>query len=647
MAWSGIARTIRVAPTGADFSTVQAAADVAMPGDEVVIAPGIYREEVRIPRSGGPGRPIVFRGEKNGRAVIRGSERWTNVWKRLPGTAPVWKSLIDKTVLRTDFNPYVLPMSLGGRDKSYPVRPLAVTNGLDTLAPMTLGQIFINGKPMTEVCRASDLKATPDSWMVSYDGTSVWVCRSEMRPDDLVEWSVRGRVFCSARRGVKHIVIDGLAFEHCANQGPFPQVGMVDLRSGSQWTVRNCYMRYAKSIGLSVGSETWVPECLLDVPEGDRRHMLATGNRILENVISDCGVSGIAGWKTKDLEIRGNLVERNGIGDFLHSTSTNVFWEEQAGIKLHCGNAFIAGNIVRDNDACGIWLDTGFDRARITGNAVIGNLRGGIFLESDYGRALVDNNVIAQSRPFTGFYLGDGLYSHNGSLVTVAHNLFLENGGHGINFRTLWGKRQIISRGGAMMDCATVSNRFFNNIFYMNARGALCLAPTNRFSFGTVSEGNLYVEPGARRDFSSLAPFRFCGYNIGGGHKQLYDRVCAVDHESVPSFDVWREQGCPAVARVWKAISGLDASSRILSGVEFKVFSQRLIMNMRLSEDFRKLHVPAVDGIDSDFDGKPYPQAGRPVCPGPFQDWNAFEAGGWHHRSVAPRKWRNAKENGK
>ena len=28
-------------------------------------------------------------------------------------------------------------------------------------------------------------------------------------------------------------------------------------------------------------------------------------------------------------------------------------------------------------------------------------------------------------------------------------------------------------------------------------------------------------------------------------------------------------------------------------------------------------------------------------------DWNAFEAGGWHHRSVTPRKWRNAKENGK
>ncbi|MBX3698374.1 MAG: right-handed parallel beta-helix repeat-containing protein [Dokdonella sp.] len=71
-------RTLYVSPTGSDTNsgllpgsplrTVQRAADLAMAGDLVLIAPGIYREAVSLPRSGTPSQPIVFRGD--GSAVV-------------------------------------------------------------------------------------------------------------------------------------------------------------------------------------------------------------------------------------------------------------------------------------------------------------------------------------------------------------------------------------------------------------------------------------------------------------------------------------------------------------------------------------------------------------------------------------------------
>ena len=67
------------------FRSISAAAAVARAGDEVIVAPGIYREYVD-PKRGGidDDRRIVYRSEERGKAVITGAEQ-VKGWTRYQG----------------------------------------------------------------------------------------------------------------------------------------------------------------------------------------------------------------------------------------------------------------------------------------------------------------------------------------------------------------------------------------------------------------------------------------------------------------------------------------------------------------------------------------------------------------------------------
>ena len=73
---------IYVSPDGSDMlrgrslesavATIQRAAELAIPGDTVLIAPGTYRERVRVRRGGRPGAPVVFRAAEPGSVLVTG-----------------------------------------------------------------------------------------------------------------------------------------------------------------------------------------------------------------------------------------------------------------------------------------------------------------------------------------------------------------------------------------------------------------------------------------------------------------------------------------------------------------------------------------------------------------------------------------------
>ncbi|MBR6216359.1 MAG: hypothetical protein IKQ84_08110, partial [Spirochaetaceae bacterium] len=67
------------------FSKIQQAAKIAEPGDEVIVAPGIYREWVNPKNGGTEKKRIVYRSEKPLAAHITGAEELKN-WKKVSGS---------------------------------------------------------------------------------------------------------------------------------------------------------------------------------------------------------------------------------------------------------------------------------------------------------------------------------------------------------------------------------------------------------------------------------------------------------------------------------------------------------------------------------------------------------------------------------
>lgn len=95
--FSGIlyAGTIHVSPDaqiGGDgsqnnpFAKIQTALDKAMPGDTVELAPGVYYEHVKFPRSGEYKKPIRLNGPKT--AIIDGVEKFEQKWEKIPQYGP-------------------------------------------------------------------------------------------------------------------------------------------------------------------------------------------------------------------------------------------------------------------------------------------------------------------------------------------------------------------------------------------------------------------------------------------------------------------------------------------------------------------------------------------------------------------------------
>ena len=78
------------------FRRIGDAARIAQPGDEVLVAPGVYREYVDPQNAGMPDARITYRSTEPLGAVITGAEE-VKSWKPYKGN--VWVCRIDNTVV--------------------------------------------------------------------------------------------------------------------------------------------------------------------------------------------------------------------------------------------------------------------------------------------------------------------------------------------------------------------------------------------------------------------------------------------------------------------------------------------------------------------------------------------------------------------
>ena len=430
--------TIVVAPRGADdapgtdespLRTISAAADRAMPGDTILVRAGIYRERVAPPRGGMPGKPIIYRGEKLGTVVLRGSNEWKPAWQsHQPGVvfATPRDDLFDDDVYVDSANPFLVELASTPHERDGKPESERYDRG-DPELIYRCGQVMVNGKPWQQRPFLSEVETRPGTWTfvpgTEDGGGRIYINFGTLDPvQQQVEISTRRRIFAPHIRGLGHIHVEGFVMEHCGNQYPtnfwntpkWSQAGAFGLRGGHHWIVRNNVIRYANTIALDLGSGGG---------DNERERAQVGGapfgadNLIEKNWFLDNGSAAIIGSGSQRVVIRGNVILRNNTFRF-----NGPKRYEHAGIKFHyVRDGLIEDNYVADNPLSeGIWLDNQFPGTRVTRNVVVNNGARGIFLEmSDYkfDAVLVDHNISVGNR-------GIQFYVHDASGSTVMHNLF-------------------------------------------------------------------------------------------------------------------------------------------------------------------------------------------------------------------------------
>jgi Right handed beta helix region/Protein of unknown function (DUF1565) len=588
------------------FKTISRAAELAEPGDTVLVHEGVYRERVAPARGGEEERPIIYAAAPGETVVIKGSDVWRPEWQSVPEHPHIY---------RGQLNPQIFP----GID------PYRIALKAAPISGMTLGQVFVDGKPFLEVGDRENLIALPETWMFSSVSNEIWVHLdplSKPLKQRIVELTVRERNFAPYKRGLGYITVRGFRMEHCANQLPInfwssnsPQAGALSCRGGHHWAIENNTIRLAKTVAIDCGSEGKHDADGL----GQAEPKNAGHHLIRNNVIADNGAAGIIGIRSSGTKIVGNAIERNA--------SLGLDGSETAGIKVHCFiGGLIAGNLIRNNGASGIWLDNVWYDSRVTRNVILNNNGAGLFIEMGIGPLSVDNNIIALNTAMRTLP-GDGVYSHDSSGVTLAHNLIFFNANFGV-WSHIGTERNVRTRDGSKKLVEASGWRVLNNMIIGNHRGAISLPARTERSKDNISDYNLIA---AAYDWITAETYGkeldkpIFIYNTNKGRvtletlwnefQQALDRA-TVPQSARPNLAEWMERPILTFEE-WKLLTNNDRHSLIPKIIRPDLSVSVPFVKFAIDDSPSKLNCKAIVGIEIDFFGNPIPT--DKVNPGPFQ----------------------------
>lgn len=440
----------------APFQTISQAAKIARAGDEVLVAPGIYRERVD-PLNGGESdeKRIVYRSEEKLGAVITGAEPVKH-WQ--PHSENIWIARISNGIFG-ERNPFT-----------------ALVSGDWFVATMVAhtGDVYLNGKSMYEVTELEQVEhpqrseASWDSdfslytWYTEQDEASnETVLYANFQGKDPnqenVEISVRPSCFYPSREGVNYITLSGFTVCMAATQWAPPtayQEGMIGPHWSKGWIIEDCDIYESKCSGISLGKylqpendNKWLHKKYKDGTQTERECICQAqregwskeriGSHIVRRCdIHDCGQTGIVGHLGGVFSI----IEDNHIHHI--NNKQNLAGAEIGGIKMHAAIDVIVRRNHFHHCTRGLWLDWQAQGTRVTQNlfhhntlpnlpeeekaeagpAMMMGIGEDIFVEVSHGPTLIDNNLLLSARslklPTQGVALVHNLIA--GGLVSVS-----------------------------------------------------------------------------------------------------------------------------------------------------------------------------------------------------------------------------------
>ena len=438
---------LHVAPAGSDLSdgsqsapsaTIARAAELAQPGDRVVVHEGEYREWVK-PRRGGlsDARRITYEAAAGEHVVIKGSERVTD-WEQLDGW--VWTVTVPNALFGS-FNPFaeevvgdwvVRPIE-PGQPASTSVTSTSTGAASTRWAAPTRSWSHVAATRSSTTGRPARSPSTTPTRRGTC-GTHRW---APTRPPSGRTSTRRTRTSDSSRS-----TSDGpcstppsttsttspFAASSCARRRhPWApptadQPGLIGPNWAKGWVIEDNVIHDAKCVAISIGKEAstgdnnythrgdkpgyqYQLESVFSAREigWDKEHI---GSHVIRrNTIYDCGQCAVAGH----LGCVFSTIEDNHIHRI--ALKREFYGHEIAGIKLHAAiDVEITHNRIH-SCSLGIWLDWQTQGTRVARNVLYGNSRD-LFVEVSHGPYVVDHNVLASPVSIESFSQG-GAYVGN------------------------------------------------------------------------------------------------------------------------------------------------------------------------------------------------------------------------------------------
>ena len=400
------------------FRRINDAARIAQPGDEILVAPGVYREYVCPKNAGTKEKRIAYRSETPLGAVITGAEILTG-WKKYRDS--VWVNRVDNGVFG-GYNPYT-----------------TFVCGDWYFAPTVrhTGAVFLNDRMLYETVTLEEcLAGRPDPcawnqedarylWYTEQDGGETVLYANFQGKDpnaEKVEITVRRNCFMPEKNGVGYITVSGFRIDKAATTWAPPaayQDGMIGPHWSRGWIIEDCEISNSKCCGISLGkyrdeeNDMYFYTRHVKSPTQMERDTVCRGQyhgwlkeKVGGHIIRRCEVH--------HCEQTGIVGRMGGVFSTIEDchihhicNSQQLGGAETAGIKLHAAiDVTIRRNHIH-HCIMGVWCDWQAQGARISQNLMHDNtppagtphaqgamFSTDVFIEVGHGPTLIDNNLL-------------------------------------------------------------------------------------------------------------------------------------------------------------------------------------------------------------------------------------------------------------
>ena len=400
------------------FKHINEAAKVAGPGDEVLVAPGIYREYVDPVNGGTEDARITYRSEQPLGAVITGAEP-VDTWEPYQGN--VWVCRIDNGVFG-NYNPYT---TFVGADWYF--APVVRHTGAvylndrqlyetETLEECIKGEVYLP---------SWDHDFSVYKWYTEQDGdtTVIYANFQGHNPnEEKVDINVRRNCFMPSKTGVDYITLSGFDVNKAATTWAPPaayQDGMVGPHWSKGWIIEDCEISNSKCCGISLGkyydpeNDHYFTNKHVKSPTQMERDAVCRGQyhgwlkeKVGSHIVRRCHIhhceqAGIVGR----MGCVFSIIEDNHIHNI--NNMQQLGGAEISGIKFHAAIDVTFRRNHIHHSTMGIWCDWQAQGTRITQNLLHDNhapegstkaegamMCQDIFIEVGHGPTLIDNNVM-------------------------------------------------------------------------------------------------------------------------------------------------------------------------------------------------------------------------------------------------------------